>query len=239
MFQLPELHKHFNVSCHTTQTRQSFKTINMLTKEEMDKIVEQETFRRQIKTDLEKKDKKENKIVEFFNTTLGIFLLSTFFISFLSWAYTNYSSYKKETAEKERRIESLKLEIINRTQTISSLILDSVSLDDVRQMEVLFSGDLQTAMDYGRVSNKSYYTIEDFKSRGLLPMVTELKMLKHESNFDKTYEAYKEVYDIFLRLQKQINKVVFTRADAAVTKIHISLGDSSMFVNEYSNYLLK
>ena len=52
-----------------------------------------------------------NKISVFLNSNLGIFILSTFFISFLSWAYTTYSSYLKEKSEKSNQTEKLEAEI--------------------------------------------------------------------------------------------------------------------------------
>ncbi|HEY4208042.1 MAG TPA: hypothetical protein VGM31_14560 [Puia sp.] len=211
----------------------------MLSPIEMNHIVEQEKFRWQIRTELEKKEKKDSKLLTFFNSTLGIFVLSTILVSFLSWAYTTYTAYSKNKEDKEQRISALQLEIANRTEAIEPILLDTITINDMRQLEVEFTGNLNDAVQFGPVASKSFYTLEEFRRMALLPMVAELKRLKKDEGFDKTFEVYKKVYQIYVRLQKELNSRALTRADVGIAKVHLSNEDETFYKNEYQQLLLK
>lgn len=64
---------------------------------------------------------KRNAVMEFLNTSLGIFMLSTVFITFFSWAYNNWSESEKAKLKRTDTEKHLRLEIAYRLRIIHKL----------------------------------------------------------------------------------------------------------------------
>ncbi|UTW62864.1 hypothetical protein KFE98_01520 [bacterium SCSIO 12741] len=76
----------------------------MLSEEEKHKIILEERLRFETKEELQNQSKKQNRAIAFFNTNLGLFLLSTILVGGISFSYNYFR-------EKEiKRIEQLDLE---------------------------------------------------------------------------------------------------------------------------------
>lgn len=64
---------------------------------------------------------KRNVVIDFLNTSLGIFMLSTVFITFFSWAYNNWSESQKAKLKRAETEKHLRLEIAYRLRIIHKL----------------------------------------------------------------------------------------------------------------------
>src|SRR5438105_2944096 len=57
----------------------------------------------------------------FLNTSFGLFLLSTVFISSFSWGFNSWITHQKETADAQKSRQKLRIEILNRLLYIEEL----------------------------------------------------------------------------------------------------------------------
>jgi hypothetical protein len=60
-------------------------------------------------------------LLAFLNTSFGLFLLSTVFISSFSWGFNAWLTHQKETTDAQKSRQKLKIEILNRLQYIEAL----------------------------------------------------------------------------------------------------------------------
>lgn len=88
----------------------------MLTEEEKLKILYEEQFRHKIKYRNEERVQ-NSKLIQFFNTNFGLFILSTILIGGITFIYGEYSDRQYELKEKKR----LENELIHRFQTLQTL----------------------------------------------------------------------------------------------------------------------
>ncbi len=215
----------------------------MLSSKRKDKIYEEEKFRIEIKNLLEKNNKTtKNKAFEFLNSNLGIFLLSTFFISFLSWSYTQYETHAYEKRKKAERIEVLSTEIKKRTSIIKSSINQRLTYDNLRQLEVVFTGNIKMVMDYGgQIENNNYFTNSHFKYIGMEELLTELEHLHALPKNKKTKVAYDDLYKLYLNLKNKSHQIVKTRGDAwnENNVVELDKAEKNKLKKDIEPYLLK
>ena len=81
----------------------------MLTKEEKDKLQQEEIFRNEVRKSLEK-----NTVLSFLNSAFGIWILSSLVIGLFTYFFNDYITKKKEYDERVEKIQKIDLEIANR-----------------------------------------------------------------------------------------------------------------------------
>jgi hypothetical protein len=64
---------------------------------------------------------RRNAVIEFLNTSLGLFMLSTVFITFFSWGYNSWSEVQKAKLKRAETEKHLRLEIAYRLRIIHKL----------------------------------------------------------------------------------------------------------------------
>lgn len=93
----------------------------MITDHIKERIIEEESFRREIRELMDKTKKKESsKTLEFFNSPVGLWLLSTVLIGIVTWAYTTYKETSSAHQQKDIRIQKMDIEIASRLQEYST-----------------------------------------------------------------------------------------------------------------------
>jgi len=112
-------------------------------------------------------------IMDFLNTSLGIWLISTVFISFGTWTYSKWSENRKFNIERERRIHDLDTEIKERFATVAAAIRRNAYGSGeyvLKGQEVLliYDGVMGPASD----ANSVFF---EFQKRGLRSLIIELK----------------------------------------------------------------
>ncbi len=85
-----------------------------MTDEERKEIREEEIYRDEIRKSLSNKKEQTNKIWQFFNSSFGIWFLSTIVIGLFTFFFNNYIQNQKEKAERAQKIQKLDLEIESR-----------------------------------------------------------------------------------------------------------------------------
>lgn len=160
-----------------------------LSESEKNKIRLEEVYRQEVKKSFEEnKSKKSSRIVTFLNTSLGIFILSTIFVSLFSWLYKEYSSYKMENDQKRVSLEKLKVEIPYR---ISYLKKANQHLFEKEFAQIFFM-----------TSGMGRYIFPEYENRTSFSLIYEYskKTPNKEkggillSSFEKVYDYYEKVY---------------------------------------------
>ena len=206
----------------------------MLNQDEIDKIIAEEKLRHQIKNELEAQKKKTfgGKLVDFFNSNLGLFILSSGFVSLLTWGYTQYKDSKVEYEQNSSQIEKIKGEVAKRTSVFEAMFADSLTYYDFNTLDVVFTGDIDKYD--GNINNTNYFIYEDLKKTSIEVLLNQLKKLDKRSNYSKTIKAYQNAYDIFISLRKERDSKIKTHGEMDLYKFKISTGDESMLKNDYS-----
>ncbi|HEX5720648.1 MAG TPA: hypothetical protein VF179_31125 [Thermoanaerobaculia bacterium] len=96
----------------------------MLSDAEKELIRAQEIYRGEVRRELEKLEPPRSRaarLFAFFNCSLGMFLLSTVFVSVFTWVYGEVSSSRAKQTTTEETAQKLRLEIVHRLDTIQKL----------------------------------------------------------------------------------------------------------------------
>ncbi len=105
--------------------------IKMLTEEQKSRILNEETYRIEVKRELESKNREaKSKVVRFLNPNLGIFILSSCLLSFITWGYTTYSNHLRTKAINNSQLKKIEYEVASRIETISKM-KDSCDYNDI------------------------------------------------------------------------------------------------------------
>lgn len=95
--------------------------VSALTDRERERIRLEEIYRAEIRNELRKKPEKGGRwkrLTEFLNSALGLWLLSTFFVTLLTWGWAQYSGRLEHQRQRERDQSQLTLELWNRVEAL-------------------------------------------------------------------------------------------------------------------------
>ena len=139
----------------------------MLTDTEKERIKLEEHWRFEVRTQLEKTNGKPvHSVVSFFNTNLGIFLLSSIFLSSFSWGYNEYKTNKDLRLKNQQEKIFLDYEIRQRIDLLQQMG-DTISEDTKKDMVAAVHGgfDYSIRRDYRDLSFSAllvkYETLSD------------------------------------------------------------------------------
>lgn len=154
----------------------------MLSEKEKERIRYRETLRFEIRTSLQKEADKKiglGKIIYFFNSKLGLWVLSAIFISGGVKVYDDYKVKQENEKYRGEIIEQLDNEISYKFNRVliafeQLRVKDSLGIWDQKfsNMEEAKSFALGIIMDSGKEDN---YLYEEYKSWSLLALVVEQK----------------------------------------------------------------
>lgn len=149
----------------------------MLSEIQKNKIRAEEQYRHEVRHALEKQQaakSSKNKVVGFLNTNLGLFLLSTVFISAFSWGYNKFEYSVQEKREKERNTKKLKIELVNRFRFVGKIARRYPGEERAMIRTAIFG---LNGGNYNSLSPIPGYSpiYPEFKERSILSLLTELK----------------------------------------------------------------
>lgn len=147
-------------------------------------IKEEEILRREIRQQLEsEKTRNKNSLVVFFNTSLGLWMLSTLAVGFITFGYAKAEAYFLESAANERRLERVGLEITGRVIGLQrALSQDHVVSSLLTRDDVINLWDAFMAPPTPVVGTKLkiYAVLPEFKDSSLASLGFEYFLLNEE-----------------------------------------------------------
>src|SRR5438270_4348593 len=114
----------------------------------------------------------------FLNSTFGIFLLSSVFISLFSWGYAQWSAAWTQHADKERTWIRLKVEIANRIRYVDKMASRFPSRDYAVIRTAIYGYDPQANVNPSWIRHYSP-VFPEYKERSLSSLIWELETLEN------------------------------------------------------------
>jgi len=101
----------------------------MLSDDDKARIRLEEIFREEVRRQLQddKVRTRSHRILAFFNSGLGIWLLSSIVLGFITWSYSTWSDSRSKVRENEATIEKLDVEIAARVERFRELLANATS----------------------------------------------------------------------------------------------------------------
>jgi hypothetical protein len=164
-----------------------------LTKESRDRILSEETYRREVVKALASKEEKPTgakAIVAFFNSALGIWLLSTVLVGIVSSQYSRISHAIESKHLATKQIEQLDTEIAFRLRQLHDSIPEKATPFDLLMSGVIIPNLPLPSNDKGNappVEAQGVY--RDYAKRDLFSLMWELRGLLPESERGRLDEA--------------------------------------------------
>ncbi len=165
----------------------------MLSDTEKKKIYQEEMYRFEVKKQIEGDKPKRNKLVSFFNTNLGLFLLSSVLLSGLTFGYTIYSNNLKNRREEKILKAKLKQEINTRISYIESIakVMMRENFPDISKAFM------------GSADGGEFNRLEEFRNRTIYSLTTEYFILQNQP--DSMVEKYADQMHTNYFLLSEIN----------------------------------
>ena len=134
-------------------------------------------------------ERKKNKFFDFFNSALGIFILTTVFVTFGSWLFSTFSTYRDSIAAREKILYQLSNEISYRLDLIKEM--NGSGMLESQYFNLLaanfgFDGQ-RNVMDYYLF--KSVY--KEFENRTLHSLIIEYNFVSKQKD-DSLLEIAKQ-----------------------------------------------
>lgn len=125
-------------------------------------------------------DKKPSALWSFLNSNFGLFICSSVFITFISWAYNEVQQHTKGQLEKELTIQKLITEIKYRNILLESRIddyyyhHDSLNYMILDEIKTVFKGDTEELLG-GKMESTDFTPIfPEYAKRSLISLYWEL-----------------------------------------------------------------
>ena len=112
----------------------------------------------------------------FLNSTFGIFLLSSVFISAFSWGYGQWSTSRAQHAEREKNWNRLKTEITNRVRYVDKMTSQFSSRDYGVIRTAIYGYDPQANVNPSWIRHYSP-VFPEYKERSLSSLIWELETM--------------------------------------------------------------
>jgi hypothetical protein len=112
----------------------------------------------------------------FLNSTFGIFLLSSVFISAFSWGYSQWSTSRAQHAEKEKTWNRLKVEVANRLRYVEKMTTQFQSRDYGVIRTAIYGYDPQANVNPSWIRHYAP-VFPEYKERSLSSLIWELETM--------------------------------------------------------------
>jgi hypothetical protein len=117
--------------------------------------------------------KRERPLIQFLNSALGLWLLSTLFLSIGSWLYAEWSQSRAEAARRHEQMEKLDTEISSRLDNGSLLLTLFRDVRDLERPHAAPFGDLPERVLLPPRDGSGVFT--EFAGRNLRSLLVELR----------------------------------------------------------------
>lgn len=138
------------------------RTENILSETEIKKIKAEELLRIQIRKEIDPPTTNKKSFLDFLNSTLGIWVLSSVALSLITWGYTQWTENKKKDVERDQTIAEMDAEISNRIIDLEMKLVQAKSIAQLESEVVVFtnyySGNPQTVNKFESYSVRSLMT---------------------------------------------------------------------------------
>lgn len=165
----------------------------MLSEDEKNKIMLEEQYRDEIRSQLENSDKKKwSHFLDFFNTNLGLFVLSTLLLSGTAFIYNFYEERQNQLNERER----MKNELVHRFNTLQSLN-DTLFWYQTTDMHLAFQGNSRaTGLKVEYYNFHSVY--QEFSHWPIYRLINQILEIQSDQKLE-------EILQLFERNEETIN----------------------------------
>lgn len=158
----------------------------MLTDKEKERIILEEKYRSEVRTKLEDKELKPNKFLAFFNSNLGIFLLSAFFITGLGKLYEIHESNILE----EQKFNRLNSELVHRLNTLQN-ISDTMFMYQAKDVDLAFKGNaIASKLNVESYNFRSVYS--EYASWSCLRLIEQLLEIENSRKLKELHTLLKK-----------------------------------------------
>ena len=159
----------------------------MLTDSEKEKIRLEEIYRNEVRSELDKEKKvKQSRLISFFNTNLGLFILSTILLSGSAFVYQLYESRKEELGKREL----MENELRHRINTLQSLG-DTLYWYQTTDIYLAFNGNSQASGLKPEYYNfQSVY--QEFSNWPVTRLINEMLEIKSDSRLETILHLFQK-----------------------------------------------
>ena len=178
-------------------------TRSLLSDRDRQRIREEEIYRQEIRAQLAREDeprKLVNRAWKFLNTPLGLWLLSTVMIGFLTWGYATYQQHRVQALKEAEVRKKLSLEIVLRVRQFGGLLAQEK--DKIKGNRKGFE-DLKTYLASIKRTLKPKEAISgmlEFRDRALPSLVWELMSVVSEDGRDSVDEAFNTSVELYKKV---------------------------------------
>jgi hypothetical protein len=205
----------------------------------LDRIRTEEYLRARYKKRFEPPAGRQSKLLRFLNTSFGLFLLSTVFISSFSWSFNAWLTHQKEFAEIQKNRQKLKIEVMNRLQYIDDL-KEPIPYNHYHTIQNVLDGFIPSANT--RPSWIPYYgaVFPEYQARSFISLLWELESLSDKSQREKLRAArapLEATRRYLQKLQYQVVNAPGRNPEGKLELLKLSSEDRDNFIREVSNPL--
>jgi len=199
---------------------------SLLTAEERARIRAEEMFRRSVRSEFEKLDKKDqqqsiwSQVWLFLNSAFGLFFFGTIVVGLATWAAGFFEKQSQLTIERAALVHKLDAELSFRLSPLTSLF-EGDSLNERVQAElasVVFSSDPPSKHSFMVTEARSLYP--EFRERNLASLFLELRFTAPKEREKDILNAMKETQR-FERMLKVGQKKEINLAEHVIDEITV------------------
>lgn len=146
----------------------------MLSDSDRDRIRLEEIFREEVRKGLQRPKTPREKVYDFFNSSLGVFVLSAIFVSGLSAAATEWFESHQKQAQARETIRRLDIEIGHRVQQLPTLLSEIITYTQLHTAKGAVFGKTEHHPQVGQLGDFQPI-FPEFEGRTFFFLVWELQ----------------------------------------------------------------
>lgn len=177
----------------------------ILSPEEIEKIKAEEILRNQIRNEFFPKEREKSRILSFFNSSLGIWLLSSVTVGLVTWAYTQWSDSQKAEKANAATIAEMDVEMANRIVDFENNLKNA---DNYMIYQSAVYGFLRSAEQ--PTQNPTQKILNDFENLSTRALLIQLSQLENREE----RRLIKKAIDGLNRISGLIRPREMTRGEA-------------------------
>jgi hypothetical protein len=143
---------------------------------DVERIRREEILREEIAKTLKKPQSRKEQVWSFFNSNLGLFLLSSILLSGLTYGFTEHTQKLAQQRQMDETIQKLDLEIAKRVSYLPGVLKVQFSWTDLQTLKKAVLGKLKIRPGVETVGD-SDAIFPEYNSRTLPSLLWELKRL--------------------------------------------------------------
>lgn len=179
----------------------------MLSEEEKNKVRAEETYRMEVRQQLEASEpqKKRNKIIGFLNSNFGSFLLSTVIVGGISFLYTNHQEELRKMEEARLQAQAnlliqdrLQTELYHRLNTIST-ITDTLAEYQSKDIYLAYHG---ASVGNDPLIKASFYNFKshylEYSTWSIIRLISELQKYDSSPSLERLKSLFQKINSLIV-----------------------------------------